>query len=56
MQGLLEKLSNSNSIDLSMATAGDGNTVQGKYRVDFDLQLGFIKDQLTDERTKREVA
>jgi len=55
MQGLMDKLGNNNAIDLSVATAGDG-AVQGKYRVDFEIQIGFLRDQIADERTKREAA
>jgi len=43
MQGLMDKLGNNNAIDLSVATAGDG-AVQGKYRVDFEIQIGFLRD------------
>ena len=44
MQDTLNRLGNNNAIDLSVATAGDNNTVAGKYRVDFEIQLGFLKD------------
>ena len=45
---LLEKLSNANALAIP------GQEGQGNGRVDLDMQLQFLKDQLAEERKMRE--